>query len=183
MGRTFLILLVFLVMVGLASVATPAFGKAPTLEELPTGKWIVAKSKEAIEVARLKAEEAKKDPKLDLINAYADPSGSFYDWAGVVEILKDGKEKPGYRQKAANAIRIRFRDVRADGRIRDVKKKIAQSIVRLLKDGNIDERTWVYGIFHEFYQGAAGRIGYNPAETNYMKRNKAYLDWVKYLRK
>ena len=177
MLRTFLILGI------LALLATPALAKAPTLSELPTAKVVKEKSTDAAEAIRRAEEEAKKDPKLDLINAYADPSSSFYDFDDVVDILKDDKEKPEYRQKAANAIRLRFRDVKLDGRIRDVKKKISQSIVRLLKDGDVGVRTWVYGIFSEFYQGAAGRIGYDPAESNYMKRNKAYQDWVKFLKK
>ncbi len=177
MVRTILILIV------LAALATPALAKAPTLAELPTAKYILSQS-EKEKAARLLAEaEAKKDPKLDLINAYADPSSSFYDWDEVVDILKDDKEKAEYRQKAANAIRLRFRGVKLDGRIRDVKKKIAQSVVRLLKDGDAAVRTWVYGIFQDFYQGAAGRITYDPNESNYMKRNKAYQDWVKYLKK
>jgi hypothetical protein len=176
-SRTFLFFIVLTVL------ATPALAKAPTLEELPTGKIIKAKAKAAIEDRRREEEKAKRNPKLDLINAYADPSSSFYDWEEIVAILKDDKEEPEYRQRAAAAIRDRFRGVKLDGRIRDVKKRIAASTVRILKDGDLQERTWVYGIFEEFYEGTAHNIRYDPKESNYMRRTKAYQDWVKFLKK
>ena len=166
-------------------VATPALAKAPTLEELPTVKYINEEAKRQIEARRRAEEEAKKDPKMDLINAYADPEGavSMYKWEPVVTILKDEKEEPKHREGAAKALRARFKDVKPNAKIRDVKKKISLSIVKLLVDNDPRVRAWVYGILDEWYPGAKSAIKYDPNEVNYPKRYKGYTEWRKYLSK
>jgi len=163
--------------------AAPAYALAPTLDELPTAKLILEKSKEEILARALAEEEAKKDPKMDLIKAYADPANLIYRWEPIVTILRDDKEEMKYRGAAALAIRAKFRGLDLDTRVREVKKKIAQSIVKLLMDTDVMVRSHVYGILAEFYQGASTGIRYDPTETNYMKRNKAYRDWKQFLQK
>jgi hypothetical protein len=170
-----------LVLAALAAIPATAFAKAPTLAELPTTVSINKMAGERI-AARLKAEEeAKKDPKMDLINAYSNGNTKLMDFSPVAEILKTEKEEPRYRQAAAMALRQRFKDVRTDTRIRDLKKKIGQSICGLLVDNDATVRTWVHQVFSEYWPGESSRIRYDPNETNYPKRYKAYREWRKYL--
>jgi len=163
--------------------ASSAWAKAPTLAELPTVKYINEKSKEEILARALAEEEAKKDPKMDKINAFADPAGSIYQWEPIVAFLKDGKEDIKYREAAALAIRAKFRGIEVDARVREVKNRIGQAIVKLLMDNNATIRIQAYGILAEFYPGQVSRIRYDPNEKNYMRRNKAYRDWHKHLQK
>lgn len=170
-----------LILAVLLAAPAAALAKAPTLAELPTTITINKLAEERI-AARLKAEEeARKDPKMDLINAYARGISKIGSFGEIAEILKTEKEEPRYRQAAAMALRQRFKDVRTDVRIRDIKKKIGQSVCSLLVDNDATVRTWVNQIFSQYWPGESSRIRYDPNETNYPKRYKAYREWRKFL--
>ena len=163
--------------------ASPVWAKAPTLEELPTAKFINEKSKKEILARALAEAEAKKDPKMDKINAFADPVGSIYQWEPIVDIFNDDKEDMKYREAAALAIRAKFRGIESDARVRELKKKIGLAVVKQLMNRDVTIRTLAYGILVEFFPGQVNRLKYDPNESNFMRRSKAAKDWRNHLQK
>jgi hypothetical protein len=175
--RSTIALLAFLLLAG-----GVAFARAPTSEELPTAKDIL---EEAVkEKARLDAErEAElRDPRTEAIKAYADAEKTpLAQWKDVVEILKNDKNEAEYRQSAAAALRARFKDLRADERIRRMKKEIGRELVYQLLSSDRNVRIWVAAIFKEFWDREYTRFGYDPNETNVPRRSKAVKEWRRFL--
>jgi hypothetical protein len=165
--------------------AGAVFAKAPSLDEIPSVKKIIEDSEKEAERRRLAAEEAKKDPKMEAITAYAKGPTSFYAWKEITEILRDKKEEDRYRKAASDAIRECFRDKdKTDRRVRDVMMEIGRDLVYKLNDsGDREGRLYVYLIFSDFWEARAKLIGYDPNETNYNKRSKAWREWYLYLKK
>ena len=164
--------------------STVAFGRAPTLEELPTVKKLQADADKAIEERRRAEIEAQKDPVMDLIHAYRDKAAPMTDWKEVADILKDDRATPEHRRAASEAFCQRFKDLTgADQRISKLKKEIGASLLAKLNDNNdVQVRIWVNSVFATFWPGTAGKIRFNPEESNFKKRYDAWKEWRKFLK-
>jgi len=163
-----------------------AYGRAPTLEELPTIKRIQEDADKAIEERRRAEIEAQKDPVMDEIHAYRDKAVPMFapHWKGIADILKDDRETMEHRRAAAEAFRERFKDhIKADSRIEKLKKDIAVYLLPKLNDSNNTEvRIWVAGVFQRFWPGTYTKIGFNPEESNFKSRYDDWKEWRKFLR-
>lgn len=164
--------------------ATVAFGRAPTLEELPTVKKIQEDADKAIEERRRAEIEAQKDPVMDEIHAYRDKNIRMDEWKRVTDILKDDRETPEHRRAASEALCLRFKDLdKTNGQIVKVKKEIGVSLLNELNDGNNTElRILVHKVFVTFWPGTATKIGFNPEEPSSKKRYEDWKDWRKFLK-
>ncbi len=159
-----------------------ALSRAPTLEDLPSVKAIQEAATKAIEKAREAAAAAEKDPKKEMIDAYANGSVSIFAWKGVVDVLKDDNEQAKYRQAAADAVRQRFQNVPPnDTKLEKVKKEIAAALLNLLSDNDKQVRIWVHGVFERFWPGRAQAIGFNPETADRRERYKAFKEWQKFV--
>jgi hypothetical protein len=181
---TFTVLTLAAALWTLALPATVAFGRAPTLEELPTVKKLQADADKAIEERRKAEIEARKDPVMDAIHAYRDKAVPMTQWKDVADILKEDRETSEHRRAAAEALCERFKELTgSDQRITKLKKEIASSILPKLNDNNSTEvRIWVNSVFVAFWPGTAGKIDFNPEESNFKKRYDAWKEWRKFLK-
>lgn len=161
--------------------AAPAAARAPSLSDLPTIKRIQEMADRAIEEARRAAMEAARDEKMEAIKSYAGGSSSLFAWKGIAEILKDPNEEDRYRQAAADAFRERFKGLDKDTRSEKLKREIGMTLLKLLNDKEKKVRIWVHGVLSVFWPGRAQTIGFNPEQTNYRERMRAYKEWQKFL--
>jgi hypothetical protein len=162
--------------------ASTAFARAPSLEELPTVKVIQEQAGVKIEEARRAAAEAQKDPKKERIDAYANGTATIFEWKEIVDVLKGDSEQTAYRQAAADAIGQRFENVApSDTRMDKLKREIALSILKLLNDKERQVRIWAHKILVVFWPGRAQHIGFNPEAANARERYDAYKAWQKWL--
>ncbi len=168
----------------LGSLSTIAYGRAPTLEELPTVKKIQEDADKAIEERRRAEIEARKDPVMDQITAYREKNIRLNEWKRIAEILRDDRETPEHRRAAAEAFRVRFKGLTGgDPRINKVKKEIGASLLSKLNDSsNTELRIWVHSVFSAFWPGTANKIGFNPEESNFKRRYDDWKEWRKFLR-
>jgi hypothetical protein len=159
-----------------------AAARGPTLEELPTVKELMRLAAEKIEAQRRAAEEARKDPKADRIEAYRTGVTSIWDWKEIAEILKDDKEEDSYRLAASNALRERFKDMdRGNTEIANLMKRIGIDLHKKLNDKDEKVRIWVHNVFRSFWPGKAQVINFKPEETNYRTRFNAFKEWREFL--
>jgi hypothetical protein len=166
------------------SAATVAYGRAPTLEELPSVKKIQEDADKAIEERRRAEIEAQKDPVMDEIHAYRDKNIRMDEWKRVTDILKDDRETPEHRRAAAEALCVRFKELdKNNGQIVKVKKDIGASLLNQLNDNNNGElRMMVYSVFSTFWPGTATKIGFNPEEPSPKRRYDGWKEWRKFLK-
>jgi hypothetical protein len=162
-----------------------AYGRAPTLDELPTVKHLQREADLAIEARRRAEVEAQKDPVLDLIKAYRTKAVPMFSphWKPIADILKDDRETDDHRRAASEAFRERFKDLTgSDARIEKLKKEIGNYLLPKLNDGKTEVRVWVHGVFQRFWPGTAGKIGFKAEDENSRRRYDAYKDWRKFLK-
>ena len=162
-----------------------AYGRGPTLEELPTVKKIQADAEKAVEDRRRAEIEAQKDPVLDAIHAYRDKAVPMFapHWKKIADVLKDDRASMDHRKAASAAFCTRFKGLTgADARIEKLKKEIGREILLKLNDNNTEIRVIVARIFGTFWPGTAGNIGFNPEDSNFKKRYDAYKAWRKFLK-
>lgn len=162
--------------------ATPAFARAPTLDELPTVKKLQELADKAIDERRRAEVEASRDPTMDAIKAYREGSPSAPAWRRIADILKDEKETRAHREEAAKAFVERFTPPAAgDQRIEKAKREIATYLLKDLNSRERDVRIWVHGIFKTFWKNPAARMAFDPEEENYRKRYDAWKQWRDFL--
>ena len=159
-----------------------ALAKAPSQRNFPTIRGVLKRADEAIEAARAKAEAEAKDDKMERIRAYEEGKVQPFDAKFVVDILKDDKEEMKYRQAAAFAIRNRFKDIAPnDEKYAKLKRAIGSELIASLNDSSQEIREWVAGVFRTFWPGEYSRFGFDPKESVYAKRSKAWREWRKFL--
>lgn len=159
-----------------------AFGRAPTLEELPTIQRIMDEAKREITAQEKAAKAAKKDPKMDEILAYQKGGVDIREVQPLVKILRDPAEAFKYRQAAAMAIRIRFQKVNTkDAKMRLLERNIGKAIVSLLGANRSQEREWADGILSQFWPFMARKIHFDPQKADYRKKIQAMREWKRFL--
>lgn len=163
--------------------AASAFARPPSKEEMPTIKEIAERADIEIEARRKADEEARKDPKMDLINAYMNGPTTIDAWKPVVAILTDDNEEEKYRLAAANAFRVRFKELdRSDKQISIIKKKIGNALLPWLNHREEQVRIWVHGVYLAFWPGTAGNIKFKAEGGTYRARLKAWRAWKDFLK-
>lgn len=159
-----------------------AFGRAPTLRQLPTAEMILKQAKKEIAAQERAAERAKQDPEMDKILAYEKGRSSIKEVQPLLDIFRDPRQKSKYRQAAAMAIRIRFKKVNPkDARIRLLEKSIGKEVVPLLESTQQEVREWADSILTEFWPSVARRIRYDPTKNDYRLKMTAIRRWRRFL--